>query len=55
MKEVFRHYGSSVIAVIAGTLLMGLVAGLPYASLAGGSASGTVVTGQAFESYWRNR
>ena len=53
MKEVFRHYGSSVIAVLVGSVLMGLIAGLPYSSLAGEYTVGNTTWGQAFESYWR--
>ncbi|MCI7321764.1 MAG: hypothetical protein MR508_00405 [Lachnospiraceae bacterium] len=54
MKEVIRHYGSSVIAAMVGIFLMGLIAGLPYKALAGNPASEHVVAGEAFESYWRN-
>ena len=55
MKEVFRQYGSGIIAAIAGTILMCLITGLPFGMAAGEKqTAGYIVEGQAFEQYWRN-
>lgn len=56
MKEVFRHYGSSVIAAMAGTVLVALIVGLPVASLEKSSRMPeTTLESGAFENYWRSR
>lgn len=56
MKEVFRHYGSCVIAVVTAVVLMGLIVGLPLGTVAE-EKQDTVCTveGHAFEQYWRNQ
>lgn len=56
MKEVFRQYGGSVIAAMTGTILLCLIAGLPFGAAAGDRQDEVcVVEGQAFEQYWRNQ
>lgn len=56
MKEIFRHYGSSIIAAMAGTVLVALIVGLPYASFEKGSTMPeTTLESGAFEDYWRSR
>lgn len=56
MKEVFQQYGGSVIAVMTGTILLCLIANLPFRTVAGDRQTEVcVVEGQAFEQYWRNQ
>ena len=56
MKQVFRHYGSCVVAAMVGIFLMGLITGMPFGTLAGeGQSAASVVEGRAFEQYWRNQ
>ena len=55
MKEIFRNYGGGMIAALTGVILLGLIAGLPYASVQGEKVSKEyTVESRAFEDYWRN-